>query len=184
MRRTLRTAAEPSARATELLRALILACSFLLACTDVIIVPNDGDGGGGDDDVGASSVGAGTPGVGGAGGSGGSPVTGPRFIEVELVAPPEAKPERAVLVNRIDGSLRSVFAGDQLPPMIEVEDGDLVSFFERYEGLPRLDSYRVTPEVWRIQSDGYGPGCEELEPMEVTFSITPVPGASDYTVQG
>ncbi|NUP09930.1 MAG: hypothetical protein HOW73_28110 [Polyangiaceae bacterium] len=133
-----------------------------------------------------NSAGGEANGAGGEGGQGGSePV--PRKIEVEFAIDPAFLDGAFIVVSAVDGAFKSYVPAADSPTFVEVVDGDLVSFFDGDNGSsPLIESYRVTPEVDRISNAaeglGFFPGCEPIEPMQLTVSVPSVPGATSYRV--
>ncbi|NUP06298.1 MAG: hypothetical protein HOW73_09595 [Polyangiaceae bacterium] len=142
-----------------------------------------GRGGGGE----AASDGGsgGSPSVGGdpssSGGNGGGVVV-PRTIEIDFKGPESLSRARVrAFVNDATGALKQSLFGTDLPADVEVDDGDMVTFFG--DGEPVLRSYRVTPEVFRIV-ESYDSDLEqpcETQPMDITVTFPEVPGALYYS---
>lgn len=156
----------------------ILLCS-LASCTAVVEVgarggaAPDGDGAGGTT-------------LGGEGPAGGA-AQASHTIELALIAEGDI-PATVVAVFMSDraGALREAFNGAALPVQVEATDGDLVSYVYVAGEKPHWDSFRVTPEVTRIEeSVGFvalGEVCN-VAPMHLQVTIPPVEGAFDYFIE-
>jgi hypothetical protein len=146
-----------------------------------------GDGGDGSSVSSASTGDGGFDGSGGkGGGDGGGVVEGPHVIEIALrsVDPRGDLSGSLVLVNTVEGGLRHVLHGEDLPAEIEVVDGDLVTFTDLADPGSSLsfDSYRVTPDVRRIERTAYIYPRPDGDPMQVTIDVPEVEGATHYVL--
>ncbi|NUP09929.1 MAG: hypothetical protein HOW73_28105 [Polyangiaceae bacterium] len=176
-------------------RSVVPAITLLALTAGCAVVVEDpleegGAGGGfaGGDAVGGQNTGAGgeATGAGGEGGQGGGgPV--PRNIEVEYAIDPAYADSAFIVVSAVDGAFKSYVSAADSPTLVEVVDGDLVSYFDSgIVDAPSIESYRVTAEVDRISNvfglPMYLQACEPIEPMQLTVSVPSVPGATSYRV--
>ncbi len=164
--------------------ATLLSTTVLVGCA-VRGVPDDGAGASGTGGGPASGSGGGGA-EGGAGGAGGSePV--PRALPIAYVSYGSGDPDTLmVLINHADGSLVTSYLGSELPTEATVIDGDTVTYVylsssSTNAGQQQLiDSYRVTPELERLEVDTPlyfeptgGVGCLS-ETMHVTVHVPAV----------
>ena len=115
---------------------------------------------------------------------GGGADTSPRIITLEHRGNGHAPiDDGRVLLSDEDGTLRESFLPSELPVEVEVNDGQLVSFFRRELSL-RVDSFRVTPSVTTTIVGGVTPivSCGDVEPMTVTVDFAEVATATEYRV--
>lgn len=199
-------------RSRHLASWILIAAGALVGCGDDEPAGSGGSGGAGGGSTTAGSGGSGTastgdaPGVGGStsasaggGGAGGEATGGGGEAGGEAVAHPveialrtfwpDADPgEAQILINDVDGALLERFHGDELPVVVDVRDGQTVSFLEGdADSWSTIVGARVTPELttidWRISGRWVAPPpCEPAEPMWVTFEIPAVEGATQYIV--
>lgn len=155
---------------------------FCLGCgADVRETDETGGGGEGVVTGGSGSEGGGAP----AGGApeGGAPEGGapalPRMIDVDVLGPSDTVLQ--AFVNDVTGALKQTLSGADLPVQVEVVDGDLVSFLRETSAGLLLQSYRITPDVFRVREQVGVPyvSCDR-EPMQVTVTFPPMQNASDY----
>ncbi len=174
-----------------LLTAAPLMLLPLIAACDAEIIEPDGAGGGAETTTTSATAGSMTAGVttGGVttGGDGGAP-PGPFAIELALLggASPSAEPGAAdvtVVVSSPDGSLKQSFSGDELPVQVEVQADDVVGYAWNDFSQNILHTYRITPEVFRIEEvvGGEQQPCDAL-PMEITVTVPSVATANDYRI--
>jgi hypothetical protein len=140
-------------RGAPLFSGLVL----LAACSDVLIVPDDGTSSSTSGAGAGTSTGTGTnTGAGdssGGGGAGGGAV-GPHRIEIAVAT--ESDQGLLVLLNEPDGTLVASWSGDELPVSPTVADGQTVSFaYVIEDGTEYIETRRVTPEVTRIEHQGW-----------------------------
>lgn len=137
--------------------------------------------------TGSSGTGAGgTGGTGGngqatsgAGGAGGAAVDHVHPVELTIEAAFNMDPDDvSIIVNAADGALLMELRGAELPLVLDLRDGDLVS-----ERGAELTSHRVAPGVERIQlgTEPFFEGCD-LATMSVTVDVPAYDGAVLYTV--
>ncbi|NUO49546.1 MAG: hypothetical protein HOV80_11885 [Polyangiaceae bacterium] len=142
-------------------RAVVLSIA-LSGCSEVLVLTGEGGGGGADAFSVGSSGATGTSATATATATTATasvgPGGGPSTIELVLEARDgwgEAVDEFdasivTVYLNDAQGALKQSFSGAMLPLMLEVEDGDLVSYRWDTDDNHYLQSYRVTPDVYRI----------------------------------
>ncbi len=134
---------------------LVFGLVVIAACSDVLIVPDDGTRTS-TTGVGASAgtgTNAGAGDSAGGGGAGGGPV-GPQQIEIAVAT--ESDKGLLVLLNEPDGTLVASWSGDELPVSPTVSDGQTVTFAHvGDDGTEYIESHRVTPEVTRIEHEGW-----------------------------
>ncbi len=169
--------------------APLVLLPLMAACAAEVIEP-DGTGGGTEKTASAtagSTTAASMTTSATTGGEGGAP-PGPFVIELALIAGVAPSTgthaeDVTVVVSGPDGSLKQSFSGAELPVQVEVQADDVVGYAWNASPPNILHTYRVTPDVFRIEERVGSPlpQCDAL-PMEITVTLPTLAGAYDYRI--